>query len=69
MNKKQYKEFGKAGAEKRWGKDRETTRHEVLVELSKYVDKDFQNFLLNKRKWSLENLTKLLNYYKNGRTN
>ena len=70
MNKQQYKEFGKQGSDKRWGKDREKTRHETLVELSKHIDKDFQNFLMNSRKWSLENLIKLLNYIKkNGKFN
>lgn len=63
MNKKQYKELGKQGAEKRWGKDRKKTRHDVLVGLSKHVDKDFHNFLMNQRRWSLVNLKKLLNYY------
>lgn len=50
------KEFAKAGADAKW-----KTRHDIILELSAYVDKAYQNYLL---KWKTEHLQKLLNAYK-----
>ena len=36
-------------------------RNQMIVELSKYVDKPYQNFLL---KWKTDHLERLLNAYK-----
>ena len=52
MNKKQYRELGKAGAEKRWA-----SRHQVLIELSAYGDKEYQNQIM---KWPTKALVLLL---------
>ena len=61
MNKKQYKEFGKQGAEKRWQPERER-RHEMIVELSKFVDKDDLDWI---QKWPTTHIQKLFEAYKN----
>ena len=50
-------ESGKLGANKTYKK-----RYEIIVELSKYVDKEYQNYLAN---WKTEYLARLLNAYKN----
>ena len=61
MNKKQYKEFGKQGAEKRWA-----TRYQTITELSKYYNKEQQNKFLT---WPTAHLIVLLNSIKNEPTN
>lgn len=55
MNKKDYKKFGKQGSDKRWA-----SRHALLVELSKHVDKPLQTFLL---KWPTSHLERLYKAY------
>lgn len=54
MNKQQYKELGKKGSDKRWAK-----RYEMLVELSKKVDKQSHNKYM---KWPTKYLVELLRY-------
>ena len=54
MNKKQYKEFGKAGAKIRWA-----TRYQMLDELRKFVDVELYPLLV---KWPTVNLKTLLQY-------
>ena len=56
MNKKDYKEFGKQGANKRWVK-----RYEILKELSSYGDKEWQNKII---KWPTKYLEILLAFTK-----
>ena len=58
---KKFQKLGKAGADKRWAK-----KHEVVVELSKYVNKNDLNWITT---WKIEQLVKLLEVYQNGRTN
>ena len=60
MNKKQYKEFGKQGSDKRWAK-----RYEAIAELSKHVNKNDLNWI--QAKWKTEHLLKLLEAYKHDR--
>ena len=47
MNKKQYKEFGKQGATKRWDEYR-ATRKELIEEVSTRVDKEILNLIQSK---------------------
>ena len=56
MKKKTKSEAGKMGAE-----DTYTHRYEILVELSKLVDKPLRNFLI---KWKTKQLEILLKAYK-----
>ncbi len=57
MNKKQYKELGKLGAEKRWA-----TRYEILIALSAIYGKDRQDEFM--KNWPTKNLQELLNWHK-----
>lgn len=52
-----YRKFGKAGAEKRWSK-----RHDMLVEVSKMVDKETLNWIQSK--WDTRQIETLLDAWK-----
>ena len=56
MKKLSKSEAGKLGAEATHKK-----RYQIIAELSKHVDKNYQNYLLS---WKTEYLVRLLNAYK-----
>ncbi len=55
MKDKKMQKLGRAGANTRWA-----SRHALLVELSKHIDKPLQTFLL---KWPTSHLERLYEAY------
>ena len=55
VTKMSKSEAGRKGSDKTWAK-----RYKILEELSKYVDKGYQNYLLS---WKTEHLIRLLKAY------
>jgi hypothetical protein len=67
LNKKFFKDKGREGSEKRWGKLK-NERKALIVEVSKWVDKDILDLIQAKLK--NEDIIKLLKYWsknKNGK--